>query len=111
MCRCSDAEQCKHTAIKLNSGILKVIPPFTLKINGCYISYPYWRFNKRLHDYQSIFRQFEKQFAFLYPGIAYNMDPITLVDFIDDVHSEKPETFKCFAFKYLKKRPGGRLQA
>ena len=39
------------------------------------------------------------------------MDPITLVDFIDDFESDKPVTLKCFAYKYFRERLRGVLQA
>ena len=106
-CQCSDAEQCRQIAIKLNKEILSGLLPFKIQIDGRYKSNPYWRFNTRIPDYRAI-KQFEKQFAFLYPDIAYNMDPITLVDFIDDVESNMPVTFKRFAYKYFRKKPCGR---
>ena len=110
-CQCSDKGQCREIAIKLNKEILRGLPPFKIKINGQKVSNPYWRFNTRLPDYRATIKQFEKQFAFLYPDIAYFMDPITLVDFIDDVESDKPSTFKCFAFKYFRIRTEDGLHA
>ena len=67
------------------------------------------RIGDSIHGFP-IIKQFEKQFSFLYPDNANYMDPITLVVFIDDVESDKPVTFKCFAYKYFRKRPRGGLQ-
>ena len=61
------------------------------------------RIGDLIPDYRTVITQFEKKIAFLYPDIAYYMDPITLdfIDDVDDVESDKVATFKCFAYKYF----------
>ena len=78
---CSDKVRCREIAIKLNKEILSGLPQFKIKINDHLVSNSYWGFYSRLPDYCAVIKQFEKQFAFLYPYIAHYMDPITLVDF------------------------------
>ena len=109
LCRFTDEQKC--IKFKWTNEVLNGVLSFSIKIHRRYICNPYWRFNIRLPDYLSIDKRFKKQFAFLYPHIAYYKDPITIVNILDKVQSDKPETFKCFVYKYIWKRPGRGLQA
>ena len=53
-----------------------------------------------LKDNQTIIDQYQAAFANDYPGAAYFVDKISLVDPADDMQADQPQTFKGFLLKY-----------
>ena len=110
-CQCSDAEQCRAIAIKLNTAILKGIPPLKVKISDKIIRNPLLWPLRNYKFNQAIVDSFQIRFKSNYPEIAYYIDPINIFDPVHDMETEIPQTFQGFIFRFIYKSPGGGVQA
>ena len=100
-CQYLDAEQCRIIAKKLNTAILKGIPPLKVKINEKIVRNPLLWPLRNYKINQAIVDLFQIKFKSNYPAIAYYMDPINILDPIHDMETGIPQTFQGFIFRFI----------